>query len=130
MVDGNDTEDNMFNFEKLETWQEAIAFADQLYELTSNFPPDERFGLTNQMRRAAVSISSNLAEGSSRSSRPDFARFVEIGTGSLFEVVSQSFIGRRQEFLNEEEFRRLYAAAEKQGKMLSGLRNSLLSGPA
>ena len=116
----------MFNFEKLETWQEAIAFADQVYELTSEFPPDERFGLTNQMRRAAVSISSNLAEGSSRSSRPDFARFVEIASGSLFEVVSQSFIGRRRAFLTEEQFQRLYAAAEKQGKMLSGLRNSLL----
>ena len=126
MVDGNDTEDNMFNFEKLETWQETIAFADQLYELTSNFPPDERFGLTNQMRRAAVSISSNLAEVSSRSSRPDFARFVEIASGSLFEAVSQSFIGRRWGFLTEDQFHRLYVAAEKQGKMLSGLRNSLL----
>ena len=127
MVDGNDTVDNMFNFEKLETRQEAIAFADQVYELTSNFPPDERFGLTNQMRRAAVSISSNLAEGSSRSSRPDFARFVEIASGSLFEVVSQSFIGRRRRFLREERFPGLYAAAEKQGKMMSGLRNSLLN---
>src|ERR1035437_10854283 len=69
---------NMFNFEKLEVWQEAINFADTVYTLTRTFPDGERFGLTNQMRRAAVSISSNLAEGSSRSSRPDFARFVEI----------------------------------------------------
>ena len=118
----------MFNFEKLETWHEAIEFADLVYELTRGFPPDERFGFTNQMRRAAVSVSSNLAEGSSRNSRPDFARFVEIGTGSLFGVVSQSFIGRRQGFLTEGQFQRLYAAAEKQGRMLSGLRNSLLSG--
>jgi four helix bundle protein len=79
------------------------------------------------MRRAAVSVSSNLAEGSSRSSRTDFARFVEISSGSLFEVVSQSFIGRRQGFLTQEQFQRLYATAEKQGKMLSGLRNSLLA---
>src|ERR1043165_3437771 len=118
----------MFNFEKLDTWHEAIAFADLVYTLTRTFPDDERFGLTNQMRRAAVSISSNLAEGSSRSSRPDFARFVEIATGSLFEVVSQSFIGRRQEFKTEDQFDALYAAAEKQGRMLSGLRHSLLSG--
>lgn len=116
----------MFNFEKLETWQEAINFAELVYALTSGFPDQERFGLTNQMRRAAVSISSNTAEGSSRSSRPDFARFVEIATGSLFEVVSQSFIGHRQGFLTEEQFHRLYDAAEKQGRMLSGLRNSLL----
>ena len=116
----------MFNFEKLETWREAINFADLVYTSTRHFPDQEKFGLTNQLRRAAVSISSNLAEGSSRSSRPDFARFVEIAAGSLFEVVSQSFIGRNQGFLSGEEFGRLYAAAEKQGKMLSGLRASLL----
>ena len=75
----------MFNFEKLDVWQEAIQFADLVYELSGDFPADERFGLTNQMRRAAVSISSNIAEGSSRMSRTDFARFVEIETGSLFE---------------------------------------------
>ena len=79
----------MFNFEKLDVWQEAINFVDLIYELTGAFPSDERFGLTNQMRRAAVSISSNIAEGSSRASRTDFARFVEIASGSLFEVVSQ-----------------------------------------
>ena len=119
----------MFNFEKLETWQEAINFADLVYTLTRSFPDQEKFGLTNQMRRAAVSISSNLAEGSSRSrsSRTDFARFVEIASGSLFEVVSQSFIGRNQSFLSIDDFNKLYAAAEKQGKMLSGLRASLVN---
>jgi four helix bundle protein len=116
----------MFNFEKLETWQEAINFADLVYSLTRTIPDDERFGLTNQMRRAAVSISSNLAEGSSRSSRAEFARFVEIATGSVFEVVSQSIIGKRQGFVSEENYQKLYAAAEKQSKMLSGLRKSLL----
>jgi four helix bundle protein len=116
----------MFNFEKLETWQEAINFADLVYALTRSFPDQERFGLTNQMRRAAVSVSSHVAEESSRSSRPDFARFVEIASGSLFEVVSQSFIGKRQGFLAEAQFQQLYAAAEKQGKLLSGLRSSLL----
>ena len=116
----------MFNFERLETWQEAIKFADFVYAVTRTFPDQERFGLTNQMRRAAVSISSNLAEGSSRSSRQDFARFVEIASGLLFEVVSQSFIGQNQGFLSEDQFLGLYAAAEKQGKMLSGLRSSLL----
>ena len=115
----------MFNFEKLETWHEAIAFADIVYQLTHNFPVEERFGLTNQMRRAAVSISSNLAEGCSRSSRSDYARFVEIATGSVFEVVSQATIGRNQGFLDQTGYERLYAAAEKQSRMLSGLRKSL-----
>jgi four helix bundle protein len=115
----------MFNFEKLETWHEAIAFADIVYHLTRSFPAEERFGLTNQMRRAAVSISSNLAEGCSRSSKVDYARFVEIATGSVFEVVSQATIGRNQGFLNPNDYEQLYGAAEKQSRMLSGLRKSL-----
>ena len=118
----------MFNFEKLETWQKAINFADLVYDLTRNFPSDERFGLTNQMRRAAVSISSNIAEGTARNSKHDYARFLEIAAGSLFEVVSQSFIGRRQGFLTETDFKRLYDSAKEQGKMLSGLRRSVLEG--
>lgn len=115
----------MFNFEKLETWHEAISFADLVYLLTRDFPSEERFGLTNQMRRAAVSISSNVAEGCSRSSRVDYARFVEIAAGSLFEVVSQATIGRNQGFLTETNYQQLYQAAEKQSRMLSGLRKSL-----
>src|SRR6266516_7743545 len=115
----------MFNFEKLETWQEAIKFADLVYGRTRNFPDQARFGLTNQMRRAAVSISSNLAEGSSRVSRTDFGRFVEIATGSLFEVVSQITIALRRKMIAENDYKRIYTAAEKQSKMLSGLRRSL-----
>jgi len=116
----------MFNFEKLDVWQKAIDFADLVYTTTRGFPADERFGLTNQMRRAAVSISSNIAEGCSRTSKIDFARFIEIATGSVFEVVSQAFIGCRQGFLDDASFGKLYRAAEEQSKMLSGLKKSLL----
>ena len=115
----------MFNFEKLEVWKKAIDFADFIYSKTRTFPDDERFGLTNQMRRAAVSISSNIAEGSSRHSKDDYARFLEIATGSVFEVVSQSFLAQRQGYLSEESRQRIYAAAEEQSRMLSGLRRSL-----
>ena len=97
----------MFNFEKLDVWNEAIEFADFVYSVTRSFPDEERFGLTNQMRR-------------------DFARFVELATGSLFEVVSQATVGKRQRFLSEEDYNRLYSACEKQSKMLSGLRRSLV----
>jgi four helix bundle protein len=117
----------MFNFEKLEVWQKAIDFADLIYNETRRFPAEERFGLTNQLRRAAVSISSNIAEGSSRSSKTDFARFTEIAAGSVFEAVSQAFISRRQSFLNEQQFRGIYGNAEELSRMLSGLRKSLLS---
>ena len=95
----------MFKFEKLDTWQKAIDFADLVYSKTKSFPPDERFGLTNQMRRAAVSVSSNIAEGSARISDADFARFVEIATGSLFEVVSEATVAKRQGFLSGRVFR-------------------------
>lgn len=116
----------MFNFEKLDTWKKAIDFADLVYDVTHIFPNDERFGLTNQMRRAAVSISSNLAEGTSRSSKTDFARFVEIATGSLFEVISQATIARNRHFITEPDFKRIYVAAEEQSRMLSGLRKALI----
>jgi len=101
----------MFNFEKLDVWQKAIDFANLVYNETRAFPAEERFGLTNQLRRAAVSISSNIAEGSSRSSKGDFARLLEIAAGSVFEV----------------QFQRIYNDAEELSRMLSGLRKSLLS---
>ena len=66
----------MFNFEKLDAWQKAIVFGDAIYSKTRDFPGEERFGLTNQMRRAGISVSSNIAEGSSRMSQTDFARFL------------------------------------------------------
>ena len=117
----------MFNFEKLDTWQKAMAFADDVYRITRTFPGDERFGLTNQMRRAAVSISSNIAEGSSRNSHTDYARFVEIATGSVFEVVSQSFVSRNQGFLAADDFQKLSTGAEELSRMLSGLRAYLVN---
>jgi four helix bundle protein len=115
----------MFNFEKLEVSQKAIGFADFVYRVRRAFPDNERFGLTNQMRRAAVSISSNIAEGTSRHSRDDYARFLEIATGPVFEVVLQTFIARKQSYLSEDDHQRVYTAAEEQSKMLSGSRRSL-----
>jgi four helix bundle protein len=117
----------MFNFEKLDVWQKAIDFADLIYNETGAFPAEERFGLTNQPRRAAVSISSNLAEGCSCSPKNDFARFAEIAAGSVFEVVSQAFIARRQSFWSEDRFLQIYTDAKELSRMPSGLRKSLLS---
>jgi four helix bundle protein len=114
----------MFKFEKLSVWQKSIAFADLIYTATRPFPVDERFGLTNQIRRAATSIASNIAEGSARSD-PDFSRFLGYAAGSLYEVVTQSHVARRQGFLSEEQFASIYADAEEISRMLSGLRGSL-----
>lgn len=116
-----------FNFEKLDVWHRAVELASVVYDVTNRFPADERFGLTSQMRRAVVSVSSNIAEGSSRSSRADFARFVELAVGSLYELLSQAYVARKQGFLSEDDFRKLHSAAEDLIRLSSGLRNHLRS---
>jgi four helix bundle protein len=116
-----------FNFEKLDVWQRAVDLAAFIYDVTGKFPSDEKFGIVSQMRRAAVSVPSNIAEGSSRSSRQDFSRFVELAVGSLYELVSHGFIARTQGFLDEQVFQNLYSDSEELIRMLSGLRNHLRS---
>ena len=115
----------MFKFEKLEVWHEAIKFSDLVYRMTQSFPVDERYGLTQQMRCSAISIAANLAEGSSRGSSADFARFVEIAYGSLMETVSHAAIAQRQGFLAEQQYRDLYEQAESIGRMTTNLRKTL-----
>lgn len=115
-----------FRFEELTVWQKAVEFADDIYEITAKFPADERFGLTNQLRRAVVSVSSNIAEGNSRGSRKDYLRFVEIAYGSLMEIVSQLHVSHRRRFVNEDDFGRLDGKADELARMLSGLKNSLI----
>jgi four helix bundle protein len=115
----------MFRFEKLAVWNKALEFADSVYKATGSFPPEERFGLTNQLRRAAVSISSNIAEGSGRNSDADFMRFNSIAYGSLMECISQLHIARRLQFINETGFEQLIMQAEELSRMLSGLSASL-----
>jgi four helix bundle protein len=114
-----------FGFEQLSVWQKALVFADVVYDMTESFPRSERFGLTSQLRRAAVSVSSNIAEGSGRGSKRDFSRFVEITFGSVCEVVSQTHLSHRRGFVSEEDLNRVRASGEELGKMMSGLRASL-----
>lgn len=114
----------MFKFEKLTVWQKSVAFADMIYTTSRAFPADERFGLTDQIRRAAVSISSNIAEGSARTDL-DFVKFLRYATGSLYEVVTQAQIAKNQGLLSAETYTRLHAEAEEISRMLSGLTRSL-----
>ncbi len=115
----------MFRFEKLDVWHKAVEYADLVYRVTQGFPAEERFGLTSQLRRSAVSVSSNIAEGTSRRSDVDLARFIEIAYGSLLESVSELQIAKRQQFLNDEMLKKAYKSAEDLAKMLSGLRRTL-----
>ncbi len=115
----------MFKFEKLDVWHKAVEYADLIYKVSREFPPEERFGLTRQLRRAAVSVSSNIAEGSSRSSDTDLARFIEIAYGSLLESVSELHVAKKQRYLKTDAFEESYRKAETLAKMLSGFRRNL-----
>jgi four helix bundle protein len=114
----------MFNFEKLEVWKKAVLFAGLVYRVSKSFPTDERFGLTNQIRRAATSVSSNIAEGSARPPA-DYARFIGYATGSVYEVITQAKIALNEGFLTQADYDQVYRDAEEISRMLSGLRKSL-----
>ena len=77
----------MYHFEKLEIWQKAVNLVDEIYNVTENFPEKEKFALADQLRRATVSIPSNIAEGSGRNSKKEFIQFLSITRGSLYETV-------------------------------------------
>lgn len=94
----------MRDFRQYEVWKKAISFTTEIYKLTENFPSAEKFGLTNQIQCAAVSVSSNIAEGSSRASEKDFAHFLEISLGSSFEVETQLLISKNLHYISEEKY--------------------------
>ena len=99
----------------------------QIYRETSNFPRNETYGLTQQMRRAAVSVPSNIAEGKGRRTSKDFSQFLFQARGSLLELRTQTMIARRLGYFSDEQANALLNAAAKAGKGLAGLINSLAS---
>ena len=109
----------MFKFEELEIWKESIKFTSDVYRITKTFPAEERFGLTQQLRNAAISISLNIAEGSGRYHNRDFLRFLQIAIGSLYEVVSGLFIAKNEEYISDKDFKNTYSEAEKIAKMIN-----------
>ncbi len=100
-------------------------FVDAVYIATKSFPKDEVYGLTSQLRRSAVSIASNIAEGSGRGSVREFIRFVEISYGSLAEAETQIYIANRQKYIVDETTNKLLDQASEIGRMLNGLSGSL-----
>lgn len=105
-------------FRDLIVWQKAMRFVTELYRGTRCFPKEEIYGLTAQIRRSAVSIPSNIAEGFGRRSTDDYLRFLQIGVGSLFEVQTQLEIAKNLEFLATNEFEKLYEATREIERML------------
>jgi four helix bundle protein len=113
------------SYRDLIVWQKSMALAEQCYAVTDQFPRDERFGLTAQIRRAAVSIPSNLAEGHNRRSRQAFANHVAIALGSQAELETQLQLAVRLRFLSESAASPVLAQASEVGRLLHGLVQSL-----
>src|SRR5689334_2017962 len=102
-----------------------MAFVEKLYQCTMRFPANEMYGLTSQIRRAAISIPSNIAEGAERESTKDFLRFISMAKGSQAEVETQLILANRLGFLPEEQFNNLINDLHEVGRMLHGLQRSL-----
>lgn len=115
----------MHRFKELEIWKRSRLFCSEIYKLTSNFPESEKFGLTNQLRRATVSIASNIAEGSSRNSNKDFSRFLEITLGSCYEIETQLLIAFDLKFITEIELHAISKELEEIIKMISKFKSTL-----
>jgi four helix bundle protein len=112
-------------YSDLEVWQSAMDFAVRIYRLTKGYPREETYGLTIQLRRAAVSVASNIAEGKGRSSDKELAQFLCHSRGSLFEIETQLAIAKALGYGNQEEYAALKNDAAKIGRMLNGLMRSV-----
>ena len=111
------------NYRELEVWQLSMDLVELVYKALKRFPAEERFAICDQIRRAAVSIPSNIAEGFGRDSNADFAHFVSIARGSLFELATQLEIASRLGYLPKDSG--LYPKVESVGKMLNALHRHL-----
>ena len=115
-----------YPFEKLEVWQLSKKLVVKIYIITKSFPSDEKFGIVNQMRRAAISISSNLADGSSRNTPKDQAYFYNMSYSSLMELLNQLLIAHDLNWLTQEEMTTIRADIEIISMKINSLRKSIL----
>jgi len=114
-------------YRDLVAWQRAMELAEEVYRATAAFPGDEKFGLVSQMRRAAVSIPSNIAEGFGRKRRAEFKRFLEIARGSLFELQTQAELARRLGRLKGEGLKAVRDLTHELDAVLAGLVRSVMA---
>ncbi|MGA9994382.1 MAG: four helix bundle protein [Pyrinomonadaceae bacterium] len=113
--------------ENLEAWRKALDFVVDVYKATESFPKEEKFGLTSQIRRAAVSIPANIAEGAGRQSPKEFAHFLSNAQGSASELETELIIAHKLGYLNEHRFLELRTALERIGRLITGLSHHLRS---
>jgi len=113
------------SYRDLKIWHKAMALLDSVYDLLPALPDEERYALASQMRRSAISIPSNIAEGYGRGSRPDYIRFLWIANGSLKELETQLLIARRREYWSKTMAQASWELCQETGRMLKGLIRSL-----
>jgi four helix bundle protein len=116
-----------FSFEKLNVWIDSKELIKSIYNITKLFPDEEKFGLTNQLRRASISVASNLAEGTSRQTNKDKAHFTTLSFSSLMEVLNQIIISKELNFLSEDNYQEIRAQIEKISNKLNALRKTQLN---
>ena len=116
----------VYGFEKLIVWQKSIELAKIIYSITSKFPKNETYGLSSQIQRAVVSISSNIAEGYVKYSPKEQMKFSERAYGSLMEVLNQTIIAKELDYISEADYLIIRQNVEEISRMLNALRNSQL----
>ncbi|MCF7561426.1 four helix bundle protein [Sabulilitoribacter multivorans] len=115
-----------YSFENLDVWKESIKLAKNIYNQTKFLPDDEKFGLISQMRRSSVSISSNIAEGTSRLTKKDKAHFMTMAYSSTLELLNQVIISKELEFISEENYKNIRFEVESVTNKINALRNHFL----
>ncbi|NQV74922.1 MAG: four helix bundle protein [Bacteroidetes bacterium] len=115
----------MHNFKKLNIWVNAMSLVKDVYLLTSNFPKEEKFGLISQINRCSISIPSNIAEGSSRSSNKEFSHFIKIALGSLFELETQIILSSYFKMINDQDSIIILDKITTLQKMINGFLTTL-----
>lgn len=116
-------------FKKLIAWQKAYTLALEIYKMTNNFPKTELYGLTSQLRRAAISVGGNIAEGYERCHRREYMHFLGIAKGSLGEVEAYLLFAKDLKYINDCEYEKIDLIRQQVGKLLKGLINSLNPDP-
>ena len=115
----------MHRYKEFDVWNKAIVLAKEIYQVTRNFPDHEKYGLTSQINRSAVSIASNIAEGAGRNSSGEFNQFLGIATVSLFELETQLIISNEIGLLTDNKLQNISTEMETITKMIAGLKHSL-----
>lgn len=115
------------SYQELEVWKKSIDWVERIYRVSSGFPPEERYGLTSQLRRAAVSVPANIAEGAARTGTGEFLQFLSVASGSLAEVETFLILVGRLSLIRPADLEPLQTQAEEISRMLGGLKRSLRS---